>query len=79
MVRHEQRACFTILAVPVHAADPTEVLRTSLLISTPEVNAGDLLRVAADKVPVGACLARLAVVAVPPNADDGALLELLGR
>ena len=43
------------------------------------MNAGDLLRVAADKISIRARLAGLAVVAVPPDADDAILLEFLSR
>lgn len=42
------------------------------------MDAGDLLCIAADKVPIGARLAGLAMVAVPADADNGTFLELLG-
>ena len=50
----------------------------SLLVAAPEVKAGDLSVFAQHEVPVGTGLARVAVVAVPADADDGALLESLG-
>lgn len=50
----------------------------SLLVAAPEMQAGDLLLFAAHEVPVGACLAGMAVVAVPTNTDDGTFLESLG-
>ena len=53
------------------------MLADSLLVAAPEVNARGLLRAAADEVTVGACLARLAVVTVPSDADDGTFFELL--
>ena len=53
------------------------LLTDSLLVAAPEVNAGGPLCAAADEIAVGACLAGLAVVAVPPDADDGTFLELL--
>jgi len=50
----------------------------SLLVAAVEVDARDLPLVAADEIPVGAGVAGLAVVAVPPYADDGAFLKRLG-